>query len=243
MPNLLVPRPWTSQPQFATGINLANPITRGLTSAYSGATLGYNAATGVVDPLTFGGSGVVQRAVPGGISLYTPHGGWAVFSQGADWSGPNTIVTLAIVRGAQNPYGAFLSKNTSGTTSQFGIGRDAGNDAIYGAVDNSTASQHANSHISTIINIPSVLAFSHSGAPSTPSSYFLNGAFVGASNNLATQPSGTGSLYLGCDRTFVSTYDSDVDWLLFLRYNRVLSAAEIASISANPWQIFRPALC
>ena len=33
MPNLLVPRPWTSQPQFATGINWANPITQGLVDA------------------------------------------------------------------------------------------------------------------------------------------------------------------------------------------------------------------
>lgn len=233
--------PWTSQPQFTVGIDQGNPLTRGLTDCYSGATIGFNNATGKNVTVTGGGSGYSQRAVQGGKSLYTPNGGWADISVGKDWAGPNTVIALMILRGIDSSYGGLFSKNSSGTSNQLQVGRNSTSDNLYLSVGDSTLGVYGSSSISGLTGVPAIVAFSHSGVTSTNGSYYLNGVKGNDTNvTLSAQNTGTGALGLGRERASNAGYDSDVDWLLFLRWNRVLAAPEIISISNNPWQIFQP---
>lgn len=68
---------------------------------------------------------------------------------------------------------------------------------------------------------------------------YLNGGFVYGSTYTVAQATGSGSLILGAEPALSATYDSDVVWLNFLRFNRVLSENEIAAIGTNPQRLFR----
>lgn len=76
MPNQLLPKRWTSQPQYPTGIDWSNPITQGLVMAYtpnSGGSI-VNAATGrvfspTVTAATIGSIGVKGLGMLGTANL------------------------------------------------------------------------------------------------------------------------------------------------------------------------------
>lgn len=69
--------------------------------------------------------------------------------------------------------------------------------------------------------------------------YFENGVLSASSALQANAP--TGNLRIGADNGG-SANSGPIDVFGYLLYNRVLSAAEIADLSSNPWRIFLPSV-
>ena len=232
-------RYWDNQPQEAVPVK-----DLGFTEVFTGASIGYNHATGKQIAVTAGGTGFSQRATPYGLSLYTPNGGWADLAVDLDWSGPNTVSCLVILRGIDANYGGLYSKNSSGTSTQFGVGRDATSNNLYLSVSDAVARPVTASSISALIGVPSILTVTHSGTAATYGYLYLNGVLVGQTSLvLGTQPTGKGSLGLGRERASNASFDSDVDWLGFARAPRVMDAAEIQQYFSTPqsfWGLFAP---
>lgn len=230
-----------TQPQQPLVVDWSHPSSAGLTNAYSGANIGWNAAKNQFEAVTGLGTGFAQRGTPYGRSLRTSSAGWASIATNADWLGPNTVIMLVYINSVAASFGGITAKITSGTTTQLSIGRDAGNDFMAFGVDNATTGQVSQVNLSALIGKPSVISYTHSGVASTGATSYLDGRLLGTTTNLGTQPSGTGPLLLGMSRDQTASFAGDIDFLLFLRFNRVLSAAEIASLSSDatkPWQIF-----
>ena len=234
MSEIILPRRFKGQPQYAAPLDKSHPLAKDVTLFLNGAVPYYNAATGQPLAITGGGSGFSLRATPLGISLYTPNGGWAGVPISQDWStGPNTVIAVCRVNGIDSPWGGLFSKNAFGVSTQFAVGRTDTTSSLYGSVDDSTAVSFGGVSISSLTDF-GVLAFTHSGAASAPMSYYRNGALVGATSALAAPTAGAGLLYLGVARNLDASFDSDVDWIAFVRVARVLSASEIASIASGP---------
>lgn len=230
-----------TQPQNGPAqIDWSNPITRGLTASYCGASGGYNAATGKSDAVSVGGTGYTKSTVAFGNSVKTSAAsGWASIAVNQDWSGPNTILLLSVFNTITSAWGGIFSKISSGTETQIGAGRNNTGNTIYIGVSAAIANPVAGSSISQDIGKQSVNVFTHTGVASTGGLLYHNGVLVGSTTNLGIQASGTGPLILGNDRSATSPLASGIDFGLVLRFNRVLSPAEIAPLSANPWQIFK----
>ena len=229
-----LPQRRLSQPQYAAPVDKSHPLAKDVTFFLNGSVPNYNAATGQNIAITAGGSGFSQRATQQGISLYTPDGGWAALPISEDWAAtPNTVIALCRVNNIDSPWGGLFAKNAFGTATQFAVGRTDTTSSLYGSVDDTTAVSFGGASIPALADF-GVLAFTHSGGASAPMSYYRNGALVGTTSALATQPAGAGLLYLGVARNVDASFDSDVDWIAFVRVARVLSASEIAAYVGNP---------
>lgn len=101
----------------------------------------------------------------------------------------------------------------------------------------STAGSLANITSAVSANEECVVALTYSGQ-SNPVTGAKNGVILTATTATATAASNsTGSPTLGCN-SFGQYYDGDL--YLWAAWERVLSNAELTSITANPWQIFAP---
>lgn len=236
---LILPNKARKQPGKATPLNQKHWLAKDATFAMSGVLPIYDAANDTrVAGLSLGGSGWSQQGTSEGYSLYTPNGGWADFTLNQDWFGPNTVIALCRINGVDTPWGGLFSKNSSGTSTQFAVGRFSSEDALYGSVDDSTAIKYSGTVTISALNGFNVLAFTHSGVASTAGSFYQNGALVGSTTALGTQPSGTGTLGLGRERASSATADSDVDWIAFVRIKRVLDDREIAEHYNHFWSLW-----
>ena len=236
---LLTSRPWTSQPPPGTLINNRHPGARNATFAVLGSSINFNSAKGVFVPGTASGT-VSTKYSSAGVGVYTPNGSWLNLTTNQDWSGANTLTMVCVIRGMDANYGGLFSKDSTGTSTQLGIGRDATSNNLYGSVSDATAIAFPGSSITAMTGVVTVLTFTHSGAASTPMTMYRDGAQVGVTPNLGTQPTGTGVLGLGRSRDSDTSFDSDVEWYAFIRQNYVMSAVEIANRDKNIWQIFSP---
>lgn len=238
MPQILLPQRFLSQPQYPARLDKNHWFGSRATFAITGAAPDFNAATGRREAITGGGSGFSIRTTIHGKSLYTPDGGWVNFDVGQDWAGPNTIIALCRVSAIDSPWGGLFSKEATSTSTQFAIGRNDSSDSLYGSVANATALSFG---AGTILSLEDfcVIAFTHSGAAGTTMSYYRNGVLTGATTALDAQPSGADVLGLGRSRDALATYDSDVDWIAFLRAPFVASAEQIRELSSNIWSIWK----
>ena len=241
MSAIILPSRFNKQPQYAAPLDKRHWLTKDVTVAITGATPGFNAATSQPLNITPGGSGYSRRVTPHGWALYTPNDGWAHLALGVDWQGPNTVFMVCRMNDIDNPWGGLFAKLSTGTSTQFAVGRESYNDLLYGAVEDSTATIISGTSISSMSGLSgfAVMAFTHSGATSSAMSFYRNGIFVGNSTALGAQPSGTGDLILGASRDQLAAYDSDIDWIGFVRAKRVLSASEIAEASRSLWSLWQ----
>ena len=227
----------TTQPLVQSDLDPAHWLTPYVTFAMNGAVPGYDSASKAAVTVSAGGSGYSIRTITGGTSLWTPNGGWARFAVGQDWSGgARSVIALCRVNGADNPWGGLFAKLSSGTSSQFGAGRRNFDDAVYGAVNDTTQLIPA-STISSLSGV-SVLVLTHNGLSTSGISFYLNGTLVGTTAAAGAPLSGTGNLILGASRDLSATFDSDVDWLAFIHVNKVPTSTEITTISSNVWAMW-----
>ena len=238
MSQILLPQRFLAQPQYPAALDKGHWFGSKATFAITGAAPDFNAATGKSVSVAGVGSGSSIRVTEKGKSLYTPNGGWANIDVGQDWQGPNTIIALCRVNSIDGAWGGLFSKDSSSPSTQFAVGRFDSSNSLYGSVDNSTAVSFGGSTISSLVDF-SVIAFTHSGVASTGMSYYRNGALVGTTSALGAQPSGTGVLGLGRSRDSSASFDSDVDWIAFIRAPIVVSAAQIKELSDNIWAVWK----
>lgn len=209
----ITPRRWTSQPQTPVGIDWSNPITQG------------------INPLPFNGANPFSN----GWTLTDGTFGSAVSPLGVGtkgtmrFSGPtvstNTPYTVLVV--ATQPASTTSYSVSAGVNSRVWLGSATGymrvsdltNDLIAGACT---------------LNKPSVLIGTWDGTR-------LSSMLDGVSGQSITSSMGAGGPLLVMN--FGTGYPYAGNVALVLWWTRVLSPAELASLSANPWQIFSPALC
>lgn len=211
------------------------PLTRGLRNAllFDGGV--FDAAQQRVFPITAAYGTPTWIATPEGMALSTPSSAAAIVAVSEDWSGPSTTIWRGRLNGMTSPWGAYWAKAGTGSATQISVGR-------YGTSDNfylgrqATVQQLSSSSISGSSGGWVTLAVVvESQSTSGSVVLYRNGVVVQGVASAYVQTTGAGSLYLGCESTAASsTYAADAHWNSFFRFDRILSAAEIAAIGSDP---------
>lgn len=223
---LLRPTPWTQQPQSAVEIDWSNPITQGLVLSFSPAS--QNA------PLPFQRSAVGKHGCmssQGGIASTDPRLSTAAFTAFLVFRTTETIAAQQCVIGR-------------GTSSQATNNTGFGLHASHASSDYSGAFYAGNGY--TIVGKPTGGAL----APNTDYIIALSvdAAGVGRCYNAGVQTASasvsgidlTPRLAINANSALDASDNALFQFALVKYWNRALSDAEIKSISANHWQIFKP---
>ena len=220
--------PWTSQPQGAVGIDWSNPITRGLTLAL---LPNYEAVAGVdaSGDQTAYNDGLYTK----GATCYIPasHPFYSI-------KNGHTILCVAKVL-ALIDYAALFtcSYNAAGTAPYVALGFTAGastavscgqsfvayNSSSFDSIQSSTG-------YFVVSDKQQVFANTRSG---TKASFYIGGVFSHNESGLDVSPDFV-------NRRPIAMGAVSKPVALTLAFSRVLSASEIRSLSANPYQIFQP---
>jgi hypothetical protein len=237
---LLRPTVWTQQPQQAVGIDWSNPITRGLqfaitptvTLPFSDSSIKTASRNGIA--YDYGASRQTQVAHQPGMQL----------------TGALTLVVGCRARTFSN-YSPLISKTDSADTNQpfeLRLGDSATGAGLSVARANTSVKVFTVGGSAVTANTDLLIAttFPSGLIEAVPTFYYgqLGGSLT---INASPAPAGGGSgaatdiggkIYVGRRAGGVT----QLDGLIYFSYgfNRVLSAAEIRSLSANPWQIFAP---
>jgi hypothetical protein len=214
--------PWTSQPQVPVGVNWANPLSRSLTSLiYFKNGVAYDAVSNQLfsHPTFDCGEFVTSQGVAIGKVQNTAGAGIPLpgFFQ-------RSVFTRVFVATGDGHTGDLLSE--SGTTT--------GNARIQ-ANGNSFELDQAN--VANYINVtgagasPACIGFSVGSAIQTG---WRDGIIQASrSGSVSFTHAGTGYLLNG-------TFDAKPYLLMHADFDRALNDAEMASVTANPWQLFAP---
>ena len=230
----ITPRRWTSQPQFATGIDWSNPITRGIDIAFpdigSPSIVGSAKTTAVGAPTSSLSPFGVGRKFATASDLYNTSG-WPTLPDGTEY-------TLLCVY-CQTSVGAldFLASgdnNSSFREFQFRI-ETTGAPTLIGF--NTAVSTFSVSGVAGAVGSTQTIVARNSASSVA---LFQNGVKRGSTAFTGTIKGHTDTWVTFGNRSGVFLHGSIG---LFVRWPRALSDAEAASLSANPWQIFSPALC
>jgi len=234
---LLRPTHWVSQPQVAAEIDWSNPITLGLSIAVipngnSARELTLSTLSAKVgSPSTSIGQRGVASVGSGGTNYFT-----FIDHDKYDLVGPITVI--AVVDGISGSIqGGYLSKGPIDTANTpFFFGR-AG--AII-SLSRGGASDYQRFNTTNMVLVPDapcVLGVTQNGVLGSGATcnYYLNGTTPGSSagGGMANTVATANALPVRFAGTVEKVY-------LSFAFNRVLSDAEIKSLSANPWQIFKP---
>lgn len=249
-------KPWRTQPTGQAGIDWSNPYTQNLKFAYCGSmgfidlvskqigvTTGADATKivnmGTLGPaVAFSGTRITNGGIYFGVIQPVKN---------------NLITALAIANPASANRAEVLFSQRVGTgnvnqfelavNTSFGLGASAGK--FSALTYNNTLTRDSVSSASTFTNSRfNVYAATVSSVSSFPILYF-NGRSVSVSTSgtlSSSWYSNTQKTHIGniADWSTDATYAAQCEIPLCLVWDRVLSAAEIAVISANPWQLFRP---
>ena len=240
-------RPWTVQPPAGTPIDWDNPLAQGLFFCYQGAE-SHELTTGSRPTLL--GTLASPLLVPTGTGLSIDWNATSSMAYTAYQDGPtvNTVTVLCYAQMVGKPVDSAIL-----------IGKGYNNTAVdvsYGLMWNLNGSQGTNS-VATVIMDGGTRKFTASAvapiALTTPSvligtydqTYlrnFQNGIEYGTPTALTVVP----KQYTGAGNSMMVSGYSDasatVEWAgnIFMGavWSRALNPAEIADISANPWQVF-----
>lgn len=220
MSNLILPNRFTSQPQYPAPIDWRNPITRGIISAQSG--LGFDHVTGA------------------GAYLDATAISHPVTSKGVGFSASSTnrlsfpvvpypLVNISGVNGTFNDSLLYIGTpetadwNAGNNNHGLGFTANGSNHGFANSYNTSTASGALWTGVATVIGV------SNAG-PYAASSVWVDGV----------QKTGLG-LYTTpiSANTSQITSASGQTGILSVRWIRPLTTAEVASLTANPWQIFK----
>jgi len=231
--------PWTQQPQGPVEIDWSNPLTRGLSIAVipngnSARELTLSTlSVKVGSPSTSIGKRGVASVGSGGTSYFT-----FIDHDKYDLVGPITVI--AVVDGISGGVsGGYLSKgpiDTANTPFFFGRSGSIISLSRGGASD---YQRFNTTNTVTVPDAPCVFGVTQNGVLGSGATcnYYLNGTTPGSSagGGMANTVATANALPVRFAGTVEKVY-------LSFAFNRVLSDAEIKSLSANPWQIFKPLL-
>lgn len=227
---------WTSQPQQAVGIDWSNPITRGLAAAlnYSG----------------FDNVGGLTLSRSGTLSVSPTSAGLSSGSSGTAYFSLSTRNIVAPTNTAFSVVGTFRANNATQTNKYIAYLRDSGgtgNQAavIFGYVANKIeffapqftgADPRTGSQITVPDTNPHTFAYCYDG--SNWSGYIDGVQVFSVSRTFSCNVANTNLVSTLLSANGSNTLDgSIIQWSTF---NRGLSPSEARSITANPWQIFKP---
>lgn len=231
---LLLNQRWTRQPQYPVGIDWGNPVTRGL-------VLAWNAASGVdsITNLPTTGSSPL-KPTSGGI-------GKTVTGSGADYIqfGKSAAEDLS-----GGPFSVFVMLNQVGNSA---VGAWSG---LIGARYTTTKTNNWSFFIDnagrlrvdsgggamTLGSVPTtdgLVAYAAVLDGSNGSGY-CNGVLTGGGSLALPAAGNTEPVRLGLIRLDAPTESMMGQYLCAAVFKRVLSIAEIQSLSQNPWQLFKP---
>lgn len=228
--------PWTSQPQQAVGIYWGNPITRGLAAAfnYSG----------------FDNVGGLALSRSGTLSVLPTSAGLSSGSSGTAYFSLATRNIVAPTNTAFSVVGTFRVNNAAQTNKYIAFLRDgggAGNQAavIFGYVANKIeffapqftgADPRTGSQITVPDTNPHTFAYCYDG--SNWSGYIDGVQVFSVSRTFSCNVASTNLVSTILSANGSNTLDGAiVQWTTF---SRGLSSSEARSLTANPWQIFKP---
>ena len=247
----ITPRRWTSQPQFATGIDWSNPITRGLTSAILPGIRRFDAVTGLQLASSSGTNtpaasvnGVVLQATASQSSIYAT-------------ASPSQLTTSGSILWAGDLYASPSNDGCLG-----GITANNTNAAPYSTLElkrNNTGSGYTNEvYLAHSVGGSTAVVLGANGGAPVGSGYCFIGIATSGSQILyvgkvggasaVTSTAVAGSLTSSATSRLevgdsLNARNPQSGCAVMMTWNRALSASEAASLSANPWQIFSPALC
>ena len=224
-----------SQPQYACGVDWANPITRGLAFLWS-SNNARELITGIA-PTTQTGT---KRPTANGI-------GYTIGSQSdvvlfdakstPDLSGRDyTIMVWMDRRGnSTDAWRALISaRDTVGAPGYWSVG---GYGTDFELTLGGTAVKFGNPSTADAANC----SYSVVGRPGYARG-FVDGAQIGTEMVTQTLASGSNSVRLSQSRGDSPNELLLGDYRMAAIFKRALSAVEIASLHANPWQLFKPAV-
>ncbi len=218
------------QPQGAVQVDWSHPIALGLVGAWTGSSPNVNL--------------VRNTQLTGGSARIAPS------KNGLEYSPPAGINGFQLLTSAQTPTGQACAtllyrKRDSTNRESLAFGTSLANaerfhahlpysdGTVYFDYGGSTGTNRVSAAGLTFGN--DVWSFNNSP---TGLQIWQNGILRASNNNAAqTRTSGTG---LNIGGVGVSGYTDLASTAVFLVHNRALTAAEIASLAKNPWQIFRP---
>lgn len=232
--NVATPRaPWTSQPQVPIGIDWSNPITKGLSSCFI-PTSEVEIITGAKDVSvsTKNPDKVFQK----GKAFVTTNADTAsiIFSVKGFSTAPITVFALASI--TDNTSAGEIYAYGANTTYHTTI-RKVGN--VFGAVSNSNSGTPTVGSVVAELGRPYSLVVTD---PYTTNSFslYVDGIIDGSPNTTGNRVSSSSSGISYAGSMYQASAARGVNLFLGLSWTRILSDAEIKSISDNPWQIFLP---
>jgi hypothetical protein len=233
-------KPWDVQPPAGVGINARNPLAAGIVNAFTFNGVVYDEKRKQQwTPVAATGS-LSYQGTAAGFGLYTNNGTIATLDLNEDWSGPSTLIIKCLIKGIDIPWGGLYFKYGS-TTYQHSLQRNSSNNTLQFARNNSGAVVVTGSSISGMLNAPTTLAITNSsGSAGANWAVYRNGSLVYGFTYTVAQATGAGNLVLAGEPSLSASFDSDVVWLSFIRYDREMSAREIAAIGNRPEQLFTP---
>lgn len=250
MPRLILPRRYASQPQTVPTIS-GSPLAAGLIDAFVPigdrwvSALGAGAAPG--QPLIDTGVSVQKFAAPGRGKRYAGAGGSAIYSArvgaGSILKAQNlfegTLLVVAMPENiAQTAWTIFGYGLSSSTNDRFEI-RQAGsvgsNLAVFARNHAGTSQEVKNSHALWANFLPATVVAVRSQLQNLQAVY-LNGLPISAATFTALATATFDTVSISGAPGFANGFTGTV--FLALAWNRALSQAEIAQVSANPWQVF-----
>lgn len=235
MSGLILPNEWTRQPQTPVGIDWGNPLAKGLRAAVSGISA-YDFVTNKF--LTVSGA-FTKTATPYGVAHTTTAAADSTYIElPFEISGAVSVVTVVSrdVSATTTGTGKVAPVITNRTANQanfweFNLGNGFG---ALGDIDKPRLSNNS-AGFGTIYADGVALSGNNPATTALTNGRFYTLAAVAASGATA---SGSGKMWLFA--TLTGSYFSLVGRMpLALVYDRALSAAEVKSLSDNPWQIFK----
>jgi hypothetical protein len=251
MPRLLTPQRWTSQPQYPVGVDWSNPVTQGLEfltdselvdlftkvrPAVSGATPPAKAISNMGRGYSFSGSGLATGYLDYGAlvasNLMTAAGTMAFLINIANVSVAQCIAGKS---DNNNDGGWIIECNANGSLRSKIISVN-----INAIIDSAAGSLVSNKWHFIALTFDGVFPVSSGlnlwiDGKNTTS---VGDVGVGVTSSNAADP-----FYIGT-QTYQDSRTRDLNGIVSFGagWRRCLSASEIVSLSANPWQLFSPRL-
>ena len=232
-----ISRPWTQQPQGPVGVDQANPLTKGIKFLYN--------ASSNSDVAGLGLPNLSKTGVRGPKS-----GGLAYLGDGSSYLSWNAPVSL-FNTSEMTVVNVFIINAAYGSVVGFAQGYRWSTPAIAAKIysyDGYSYWLYLDNTYVADISWPSgsvspatiVGCVTSQSGVANGTKLYINGR-VGATTGTYTFPTLTTlTVGLGADLGTGGVIPSGTAVLMSAMWNRVLSPSEIASISANPWQLFAP---
>jgi hypothetical protein len=248
--SVILKRPWTTQPQFPTGIDWGNPLTSSLRWAFGA----YAGGKFIFDPARIGKSAFAVNAGTYGQSWGAAPAGMVITSSDTG-VGADIAIRVGNATGSGSPTNAPSGSTGVSFTFHCGVrmvGAPSGNASLLWSAfaGGSGILIRINTSLQIEVVQPGVAILLTSSAISANVNVAItvtyNKNFLGIYLNgkLDTSSSSVGDVAWVTNQTAIFDWGAvginGSQWWAPTAWSRTLGAGEVAAIYANPWQLFAP---